>query len=1305
MKEKKIISLMMTVALAATMNFSVAIPAKAAEQIKESDSHLKLWYDEPASITKSSDTWQEATLPIGNGILGANIYGELGEEHLTLNEETLWSGGRGSVDNYNGGNPSESKVETYNSYANTLLSGGSLYDIEGLAGVGAANSGYYDGYQALGDLYFNFENAPSNTPSDYERVLDLESGLSTVEYSANSVSYTRTYFASNPDNVIVAHLTSVGGKLSFTASLTSQQNGTNTASASDNKGKIECSGTVSNNGLLHNTQVAVVVDSGTVTAENGTIKVEEANEATVYLTAATDYKNTFYNVDQSIEYYYRTGETADQLSARVSSVLDAAVNKGYESVLNDHQEDYKELYCRVSLDLGQGSSKTTDALLAVYKNNTATAEEQRYLEVLMYQYGRYLLIAGSRENSQLPTTLQGIWNNSNNAPWYSDIHTNINEEMNYWLSNSCNLTECAIPLVNYMECLEVPGGKTVEIYTGSEHGIMAHTQNTPYGYTSPGWAISTWGWSPAAATWLLQNCYDYYEYSGDLVTLRDTIYPMLKEQVLMYQDLLQEYNGRLVMPISQSPELSTISAGNTYEQSLIWQLYADTIEAANILGVDKDQIVSWTSTMDKLKPIEIGDSGQVKEWYNETTINSVNDTSSHRHLSNLLGLYPGNLFDTEDEINAAIVSLNNKNFGRVGTTSNNPEGGWTYGQLINSWARVKNGENAYFCINQMLKNRVYDNLWDYHAYGTYGAFQIDGNYGYSAGVSEMLVQSNQGYIDMLPAIPEEWENGSVKGLLCEGNFEIEMNWFDGVLENAVITSGNGGDCSVKIDSNMIVQDSSGNVIASSEADGTVVTFATTAGSKYTIENTSLKVDASRDYNGNIVLTWNNQNDTTYSVKRGEESIASNLSEGIYTDTEADETEVTYIVTGSDGSVATVKAAPVISETASTTTFERVNAATVDDGVYLIIGARPGYSAGKAAEYDRTLDDISTYISGTSVATFDNVENYEWEVKNVSGGYTIQSVSSGSYLQMGNNNVVSASVSDSTVTLQINDASSHFSDAVFIYNSDSGAYLNYRADGGGTAGTWTDGDEGSSWYLYKLTQTSASYAVNEDILVSAAAVGDSSNEAFTTALENAQGSFDSYDAAYKAFAELRDIVNGEMECKHEHTSLANAVDATCKETGYTGDTVCDDCGETIGEGMEIEATGHNYVNGVCTSCGEVEERELVTVSAAKATGNKIALTGKFMDYENVADYNITSHGLIYIATSKLGDGELTVNTSGRSKVTFSSYKSDGSYSYTMKPSGTGTNYTVRAFVTWRDADNNTIYTYSKPIVVSVKSLTQ
>lgn len=881
MHKRKIGKSVIVLLLLCGIIFSSIFTFAAEKTISDSNTDLTLWYDEPATKTNSNDTWQEATLPIGNGILGANVYGELSKEHLTLNEETLWSGGRNSVSNYNGGNPTTSKVAVYESYAKQLLEGKTVSNIENLSGESDSSSGYYNGYQPLGDLYIAFDNAPSSTPSDYKRTLNLNSGISNVAYSFNNISYERNYFVSNPDNVIVSHLKTTGsGNLNFTVSMTSKQTATVTSSVdSQNRGWITCAGTVTNNGLLHNTQILIVADTGSVTTvNNGKIKVANANEVTIYVSAATDYKNTFYDENKKVEYYYRTGETAEQVSERVNETVSAAASKGYEKVLADHTADYQNLYDRVSLELGQKNTKTTDELLKAYKNSTASKEEQRYLEVLLYQYGRYLLIAGSRENSQLPTTLQGIWNDNASAPWYSDIHTNINEEMNYWLSNNCNLTECALPLVNYMSDLEIPGGRTVETYTGSIHGIMAHTQNTPYGYTSPGWSISTWGWSPAAATWLLQNCYDYYEYSGDTETLRNTIYPMLKEQVLMYEDLLKEYNGRKVMPITQSPELATISAGNTYEQSLIWQLYADTIEAATVLEVDADSINNWKTTMDQLKPIEIGTSGQVKEWYNETTINSVNDTSSHRHLSNLLGLYPGNLFDTKEKMNAAIVSLNNKNFGRVGTSGNDPDGGWTYGQLINSWARVGDGANAYFSVSQLIKNRLYNNLWDYHTYNTYGAFQIDGNYGYSAGVGEMLLQSNLGYINPIPALPDEWSDGSVTGLLAEGGFEVNMNWSEKQLISMQITSKNGGSCSVKstYENGIIVLDADGNKVDCTVEDD-IYTFDTVKGAAYSVisstadnapdtsEITNLK--AVRGTDGSVTLTWDAKDGVTYTITR------------------------------------------------------------------------------------------------------------------------------------------------------------------------------------------------------------------------------------------------------------------------------------------------------------------------------------------------------------------------------------------------------------------------------------------------------
>ena len=870
MKLKKILSTV----LAAALSGSLLLPAMPVNAAAAGPAAMKLRYDEPASMTRTSVSgatkWEAASLPIGNGKLGANVFGEVGEELLTINEETLWSGGRGSVTNYDGGNPDPAAAKkAYDTISNKLLNDQTRgINMESLKGDTRNQSGYDDGYQPLGELKFNFGH---KNQSGYERALDLDKGLAAVQYTAGGVTYTREYFASNPGNVIAAHFTASNNKLSFTTSFASKQENSNvTTSVNGSIGYITVSGKVANNGLLHNTQIAVVADGGKVSKSGNGIRVENANSVTVYLTAATDYKNQFSN--GTTDYWYRTGESAEQLNTRVKAVLDKAVKAGYKAVKDAHTADYTTLYSRVKLDLGQTEpARATDDLLKAYKNGSASPEEQRYLEVLLYQYGRYLLISGSRENSQLPTTLQGIWNDTSKTDWNSDIHTNINLEMNYWLSGNANLTECARPLVDYMSKLKEPGGRTVELYTGSQHGIMAHTQNTPFGYTAPGWKIGTWGWSPAAATWLMQNCYDYYQYSGDTAALQDTIYPMMKEQVLMYEELLQVKDGRKVMPIALSPEIGPVTCGNTFEQSLIWQLYADTIEAAEALGEPVPQ--AWRDTMEQLKPIEIGQSGQIKEWYHETTINSVENTSGHRHLSNLLGLFPGDLISTPEQIKAAKVSLNNKNFGKVGATGANPEGGWTYGQMIPSWARVGEGANAYFCVNQMIKTRLFENLWDYH---NDAIFQIDGNYGYTAGVGEMLMQSNNGVIRLLPAISKEWADGSVSGLLAEGGTEVSMDWKDSKLTGAALTAKQSGTIRVEnpyAKTMQIVCD--GKTVQADEQNG-VYSFQAQAGKTYELTASRVQpqpdsITAERDPadGSKVTLTWNAKPGVTYDVYRRE----------------------------------------------------------------------------------------------------------------------------------------------------------------------------------------------------------------------------------------------------------------------------------------------------------------------------------------------------------------------------------------------------------------------------------------------------
>ncbi len=881
-KTKKVISSL----LAATMALALVAPVRSTAE--EPDKTMRLWYDKPASQTAASSlnengVWQSATLPIGNGKLGANIYGEVAKEHLTLNEETLWSGGNYSS-SYPGGNK-QLDDSVWTSMVNTIMNGGSV-DTSNLLGAGKKNAdgGYYNGYQALGDLYFDFGSSSS---SDYSRELNLDEGLATVSYSG----YTRTYFASNPDNVIVAHF--AGKSLSFTVSMTSKQNGTLSAKTDNGIGYITCAGTVSNNGLNHNTQIAVVPASGSVSVSGTGIKVTNATEVTVYVTAATDYSKDFKS-STGTEYYYRTGETAAKLSSRVKGVLDAAVEKGYANVLAEHQSDYKALYTAASVDLGGSSDKTTDALLTAYKHGDASDVEKRYLETLQYQYGRYRLIAGSRDNSQLPTTLQGIWNNNNAAPWYSDIHTNINLQMNYWLAGTSNLTSCLKPLANYMKAMYTPGNKTVQAYTDATDGMMMHTQNTPFGYTCPGWEYS-WGWSPSASTWLLQNCYDYYQYTGDVDYLKNTLYPLMENQVKMYDDLLVDKDGERVFPLSISPEVGGLTYGNTYEQSLIWQLYTDTIDAAKALGKGDDEIAKMEDTRSKLYTNFVGTttttyngvasgSSYIKEWYSESDYYgsyTSDDYRNHRHISQMLGIFPGSMLGSisgsyETDKTAAINTLKLR--------GKNTVSGWSLAQRACTWAALGDGANAYDYLSTVLTNGVMTNLWGYHDYGTYGgdgkAFQIDANYGYSAAFGEMLLQSNMGYIDVLPAIPKEWSSGSFSGLLAEGNFAVSAVWADSKPTSLTIKSNNGGTCSVKTKmDNAVVKDSNGKTVDATTDDNGVLTFATDKDSTYTISEPApapaLNLQAKRNADGSVTLKWDAVEGVTYKIYRKEVNTTSN----------------------------------------------------------------------------------------------------------------------------------------------------------------------------------------------------------------------------------------------------------------------------------------------------------------------------------------------------------------------------------------------------------------------------------------------
>lgn len=916
-KGKRILAIILTTIMVMSLYQTTYAEEISDKKYNINENDLKLWYTKPASKGAENLTedniWQEYTLPIGNGDIGGNVYGEIINERITFNEKTLWTGGPSeSRPNYNGGNVEvASDGRAMYEVLQEIRELFSLHTEEGDTKASAlcneliGTSNGYGAYQAWGEINLNFKEIDENNVTNYVRDLNLKNAISTVSYTEDNTKYFREYFVSHPDNVMAIRVESEGdAKLNFDVSFLSKQ-GATTIVEDDT---ITLKGEVSDNQLKYNSQLKVISDNGNIIEGDNKLTVEEATSVTIYISAATDYKNDYP--------VYRTGESDEELDIRVSNVIEALNNKTYDEVKADHISDYNSIFSRVNLNLGQSLPNIpTDELLSSYGNNTVSEEARRALEVMFFQYGRYLTIASSREDSQLPSNLQGVWNNKNNPDWSSDYHMNVNLQMNYWPTYSTNMAECAIPLVNYIDSLREPGRETARIYAGvesakdkngeytEENGFMAHTQNTPFGWTCPGWNFN-WGWSPAAVPWILQNVWEMYEYTGDIEYMRDVIYPIMKEEVNLYENMLvwDEVQQRMVSSPTYSPEHGPRTVGNTYEQTLIWQLYEDTIIAAEKLGVDLDLVEGWKDTQSKLDPIQIGDDGQIKEWYEETTLNSIpSEGYGHRHMSHLLGLFPGDSIsvETPELLEAALVSLNNRT--DVST-------GWGMGQRINTWARAGKGNKAYELITKQLKRvgtgqasggGTYSNLWDAHP-----PFQIDGNFGATAGISEMLMQSNMGYINFLPALPDVWVNGSYDGLLARGNFEVGAKWKNGKAYELTVTSKNGGEAVVKYDKLHLskLTNSKGEDIEFTVIEEDKISFNTEINETYTISeipgseelaDAPTGLVAERIESDSVNLEWNavEGDDITYNVYRQIDNgdvttVAKNINEVSFKDINA-----------------------------------------------------------------------------------------------------------------------------------------------------------------------------------------------------------------------------------------------------------------------------------------------------------------------------------------------------------------------------------------------------------------------------------
>lgn len=769
-----------------------------------------LWYLSPAP--DSYQGWENAALPIGNGAIGAKIFGGIAREHIQFNEKSLWSGGPGVPGN-TGGNSKCDKGASLKAIQQLLAkqeyaaATQKMKELQGNeTGLGA--------YQNFGDFYLEFDGVAPENAQDYIRDLNLGSATASVSYRHEGSSVLRQYFVSYPHNVLVCKVSTDSPKgLTFTLKAESAQHGQISAEGN----ALEMSGTVtewlggqpgpSANSLRWAAKFVVAETDGVVTAGEEALTISGAKETLILLTAATDYKNEYP--------LYRSGKKPMNT---VEETLKKAEACSYDELYRAHVEDYRALFDRMQLHVGEAPSNLpTDELLGQYKKGKASAA----LEMLYFQYSRYLLISSSRIGS-LPANLQGIWNAKNDPPWQSDYHLNVNMQMIYWPSMVTNLKETAPPMVEYVNSLREPGRVTAYSYVGvgtekkdgsvdtsAPTGWMAHTQNNIFGNTGPG-SDWRWGWAPTAGAWMTQNMYEYYTFTMELPYLKDNIYPAMEECALMWSQLLtpDSTTGRLVSSPCFSPENGPVSAGNTFDQELIWQLYQNTIEAAKALSrggfgdcVNEPLIETLKAQQPRLRPLEVGKWGQIKEWPQEDTwkdrgFRSNGVQKNHRHMSHLLGVFPGNHVtpDTSEFFEAAKVSVaDRQNIPWHKKWNPMLDTGWSKAQKLCSWARLREGNRSYHTFSQLLKHSTLDNLWDTHP-----PFQLDGNMGACAGIAEMLVQSHTGVIDLLPALPDAWSaGGSVKGICARGGFVLDFQWKNGILTSFTIHATQSGMCRVR----------------------------------------------------------------------------------------------------------------------------------------------------------------------------------------------------------------------------------------------------------------------------------------------------------------------------------------------------------------------------------------------------------------------------------------------------------------------------------------------------------------------------